>query len=71
MGEEKTLENMTVKSVYLDGVTYTPSWETDGLKLPLVVYDEYNKKQKCAYLRIPREVVKEMVKDILEELSHT
>lgn len=71
MSEEKTLETMTVKSIYLDGTTFTPSWETEGLKLPLVAYDEHNKKHKCAYLRIPREVVKEMVKDILEELSHT
>lgn len=69
--EEKTLETITVKSIYLDGTTFTPSWETEGLKLPLVVYDEYNKKQRCVYLQIPREVVKEMAKDILDELSHT
>lgn len=63
-----TAEVMTVNTIILDGIEFKPKWETEGLKIPIVIpQDDGN---KCVvYIRIPREEIKNMITDLLSSLS--
>lgn len=64
-----TLSIATVTSINIDDNVFRPVWETEGLKIPSVT--TINGRPNLYYMRIPREEVAKMVKDIMEELSHT
>lgn len=63
------VEVLSVTSITCNGTTFTAKWKTEGLEIPMVVNDGYS--NKALYLRIPRDVVVGMFKDIMDELSHT
>lgn len=61
---------LTAKQINYCGNLYSPVWETEGLKIPMIIRN-LNGSNTLFYMRIPREEVIKMFKDINEELSHT
>ena len=64
----KSIDVLTASSISLNGVEFKAVWETEGLKIPMVVYN--GEVNKPFYLRIPRDEVVKMFADILDQLSH-
>ena len=64
-----TVSKVTVKSLAFNGIEFRASWETDGLKVPMAIYN--GEGNFPFFLRIPRDVIVDMIKDINEQLSHT
>ena len=63
-----TVSKVTVNSLTFEGVEFVASWETDGLKIPMAINN--GKGNYPFFLRIPRDEVIKMFKDINEQLSH-
>lgn len=64
----KSVEVLTANSIVFNGVEFKAVWETEGLKIPMVVNN--GDGNKPFYLRIPRDEVVKMFTDILDQLSH-
>lgn len=64
-----TVSKVTVNSLTFKGVEFEASWETDGLKVPMTINN--GEGNFPFFLRIPRDVIVKMIKDINEQLSHT
>ena len=69
VSEPTTVSKVTVNSLTFEGVEFEASWETDGLKIPMVVNN--GNGNFPFFLRIKRDQVIKMFKDINEHLSHT
>lgn len=67
--DSNSISVRTINTIRLNGVDLTASWESDGLKIPMAIFDGVDKK--VFYMRIPRDEVIKMFKDINEQLSHT
>lgn len=64
----KSIDVLTASSIGFNGVEFRAIWETEGLKIPMVVNN--GEGNKPFYLRIPRDEVVKMFADILDQLSH-
>lgn len=64
----KSIDVLTASSISFNGVEFKAIWETEGLKIPMVVNNRDGNKP--FYLRIPRDEVIKMFTDILDQLSH-
>ena len=64
----KSVEVFTANSIGFNGVEFKAVWETEGLKIPMVINN--GEGNKPFYLRIPRDEVVKMFTDILDQLSH-
>ena len=64
----KSIDVFTASSISFNGVEFKAVWETEGLKIPMVVNN--GDGNKPYYLRIPRDEVIKMFTDILDQLSH-
>ena len=64
----KSIDVFTASSISFNGVEFKAVWETEGLKIPMVVNN--GDGNKPFYLRIPRDEVVKMFTDILDQLSH-
>ena len=64
----KSIDVLTASSIGFNGVEFRAIWETEGLKIPMVVNN--GDGNKPFYLRIPRDEVIKMFADILDQLSH-
>lgn len=64
----KSIDVITASSIGFNGVDFKAAWETEGLKIPMVVNN--GDGNKPFYLRIPRDEVVKMFTDILDQLSH-
>lgn len=64
----KSIDVLTASSISFNGVEFKAVWETEGLKIPMVVNNCNGNKP--FYLRIPRDEVIKMFADILDQLSH-
>ena len=64
----QSIDVFTASSIRLNGVEFKAVWETEGLKIPMVVNN--GDGNKPFYLRIPRDEVIKMLTDILDQLSH-
>ena len=64
----KSIDVLTASSIGFNGVEFRAIWETEGLKIPMVVNN--GDGNKPFYLRIPRDEVIKMFTDILDQLSH-
>ena len=64
----KSIDVFTASSISFNGVEFRAVWETEGLKIPMVVNN--GDGNKPYYLRIPRDEVIKMFTDILDQLSH-
>lgn len=64
----KSVDVFTANSIVFNGVEFKAIWETEGLKVPMVINN--GEGNKPFYLRIPRDEVVKMVADILDQLSH-
>lgn len=64
----KSIDVLTASSIGFNGVEFRAIWETEGLKIPMVVNN--GDGNKPFYLRIPRDEVVKMFTDILDQLSH-
>ena len=64
-----TVSKVTVNSITFEGVEFEASWETDGLKIPMVINNGAGNFP--FFLRIKRDQLIKMFKDINEHLSHT
>lgn len=60
---------VTVNSIIVDGVKFKPRWTSEGLEIPSSYFNN-NGRNVPYYIRIPRDEVVKMFKDIQEELSH-
>ena len=69
MNDSTTVSKVTVNSLTFNGIEFEASWETDGLKIPMVVNNGYDNFP--FFLRIKRDELIKMFKDINEHLSHT
>ena len=69
MNDSTTVSKVTVNSLTFEGVEFEASWETDGLKIPMVINN--GDGNFPFFLRIKRDEVIKMFKDINEHLSHT
>lgn len=69
MSDSTTVSKVTVNSLTFEGVEFEASWETDGLKIPMVINNGAGNFP--FFLRIKRDQVIKMFKDINEHLSHT
>ena len=64
-----TVSKVTVKTLTFNGIEFEASWETGGLKVPMIINN--GEGNFPFFLRIPRDVIVKMIKDINEQLSHT
>lgn len=64
----QSIDVITASSIGFNGVEFKAVWETEGLKIPMVVNN--GDGNKPFYLRIPRDEVIKMFTDILDQLSH-
>ena len=64
----KSIDVITASFIGFNGVEFRAIWETEGLKIPMVVNN--GDGNKPFYLRIPRDEVIKMFADILDQLSH-
>ena len=64
----KSIDVLTASSISFNGVEFKAVWETEGLKIPMVVNN--GDGNKPYYLRIPRDEVIKMFTDLLDQLSH-
>lgn len=64
----KSIDVLTASSISFNEVEFKAVWETEGLKIPMVVNN--GDGNKPFYLRIPRDEVIKMFTDILDQLSH-
>ena len=64
----KSIDVFTASFISFNGVEFKAVWETEGLKIPMVVNN--GDGNKPYYLRIPRDEVIKMFTDILDQLSH-
>lgn len=64
----QSIDVITASSIGFNGVEFKAVWETEGLKIPMVVNN--GDGNKPFYLRIPRDEVVKMFTDILDQLSH-
>ena len=64
----KSIDVLIASSIGFNGVEFRAIWETEGLKIPMVVNN--GDGNKPFYLRIPRDEVIKMFADILDQLSH-
>ena len=64
----KSIDVLTDSSIIFNGFEFKAIWETEGLKIPMVVNN--GDGNKPFYLRIPRDEVIKMFADILDQLSH-
>ena len=64
----KSIDVLTASSIIFNGFEFKSIWETEGLKIPMVVNN--GDGNKPFYLRIPRDEVVKMFSDILDQLSH-
>lgn len=64
----KSIDVLTASSISFNGIEFKAIWETEGLKIPMVVNN--GDGNKPYYLRIPRDEVAKMFADILDQLSH-
>ena len=64
----QSIDVITASSIGFNGVEFKAVWETEGLKIPMVVNN--GDGNKPYYLRIPRDEVIKMFADILDQLSH-
>ena len=64
----KSIDVLTASSIIFNGFEFKAIWETEGLKIPMVVNN--GDGNKPFYLRIPRDEVVKMFADILDQLSH-
>ena len=64
----KSIDVFTASSISFNGVEFKAVWETEGLKIPMVVNN--GDGNKPYYLRIPRDEVIKMFTDLLDQLSH-
>ena len=64
----QSIDVFTASSISFNGVEFKAVWETEGLKIPMVVNN--GDGNKPYYLRIPRDEVIKMFTDILDQLSH-
>ena len=69
MSDSTTVSKVTVNSLTFEGVEFEASWETDGLKIPMVINN--GNGNFPFFLRIKRDQIIKMFKDINEHLSHT
>lgn len=69
MNDSATVSKITVNSLTFEGVEFEASWETDGLKIPMVINN--GDGNFPFFLRIKRDQLIKMFKDINEHLSHT
>lgn len=69
MSDSTTVSKVTVNSLTFEGVEFEASWETDGLKIPMVINN--GDGNFPFFLRIKRDQLIKMFKDINEHLSHT
>ena len=69
VADSNSVSVMTINTIRFNGVDLTASWESDGLKIPMAIFDGVDKR--VFYMRIPRDEVIKMFKDINEQLSHT
>lgn len=65
----KEISAVTVNSIIMDGVEFKPRWTSEGLEIPSSYFNN-NGRNILYYMRIPRDEVVKMFKDIQEELSH-
>ena len=66
--DSKEVNMVTVNSITVGSTVYKPHWETEGLCVPIVFNS--NNASKAVYVRIPRDELIKMLKDIREQLSH-
>lgn len=66
--DSKEVSVVTVNSITIGSTVYKPHWETEGLCVPIVFNS--NSCNKAVYVRIPRDELIKMLKDIQEQLSH-
>ena len=59
---------VTVSSIVMDGVEFKPRLTTEGLDIPSSYFSKNG--NSIYYMRIPRDEVVKMFKDIQEQLSH-
>ena len=64
----KSIDVIAASSISFNGVEFKAVWETEGLKIPMVVNN--GDGNKPFYLRIPRDEVVKMFTDIFDQLSH-
>ena len=64
----KSIDVLTASSIIFNGFEFKAVWETEGLKIPMVVNN--GDGNKPYYLRIPRDEVIKMFTDLLDQLSH-
>ena len=64
----QSIDVITASSIGFNGVEFKAVWETEGLKIPMVVNN--GDGNKPFYLRIPRDEVIKMFTDLLDQLSH-
>ena len=64
----QSIDVITASSIGFNGVEFKAVWETEGLKIPMVVNN--GDGNKPYYLRIPRDEVIKMFTDLLDQLSH-
>ena len=64
----QSIDVITASSIGFNGVEFKAVWETEGLKIPMVVNN--GDGNKPFYLRIPRDEVVKMFTDIFDQLSH-
>ena len=65
-----TVSKVTVKTLTFNGIEFEASWETNGLKVPMTINNGEGGNFPF-FLKIPRDVIVKMIKDINEQLSHT
>ena len=64
----QSIDVITASSIGFNGVEFKAVWETEGLKIPMVVNN--GDGNKPFYLRIPRDEVVKIFTDIFDQLSH-
>lgn len=64
----QSIDVFTASSINFNGVEFKAVWETEGLKIPMIVNN--GDGNRPFYLRIPRDEVIKMLTDILDQLSH-
>ena len=68
LSNSQSIDVLTASSIIFNGFEFKAIWETEGLKIPMVVNN--GDGNKPFYLRIPRDEVIKMFTDILDQLSH-
>lgn len=71
--DPKEVSTFTANQIKVGDNVFTAHWETEGLCVPIVYTASVDKSRidnRVAYVRISREEIVKMFKDIQEKLSH-